>query len=134
MINNNIQEDYCSFEVSKLLREKEFDVRCQTWYTEDGEVHYNFTAEQKSGWANRNCPEGEYTRPTHSLAIKWIRENFIPNFFLNFFPYTLRGKLLLEVRIYGHPYASSGYKTESEATEAGLKYTLENLINDGKDT
>jgi len=106
-MNNNLNEDYCSFEISKLLKEKGFDV-----------IHTNLV---KHNGQN-------YFAPTHSLTIKWIRENFIPNYFLNFFPYINRNKLMFEIRINGHHFRSSGHKTPEEATETALLYTLKNLI------
>ena len=39
MINNNIQESYCSFEVSKLLKEKGFEVLSKSGYDLKGEIH-----------------------------------------------------------------------------------------------
>lgn len=41
MINNNIQESYCSFEVSKLLKEKGFGVQTLRCYFEDGTFKKN---------------------------------------------------------------------------------------------
>lgn len=35
-MNNNIEESYCSFEVSKLLKEKGFEVPTLCYYFEDG--------------------------------------------------------------------------------------------------
>jgi len=40
-IINSIIEDYCSFEVSKLLKEKGFNVACSHYYFEDGEFKQN---------------------------------------------------------------------------------------------
>lgn len=40
-MNNNITEDYCSFEVSKLLKEKGFSILCSHYYFEDGEFKQN---------------------------------------------------------------------------------------------
>lgn len=73
-MNNNITEDYCSFEVSKLLKNKGFSVGSFDYYTEHGSPrydHYNTynmeEEERKSGYIEM---------PAHAIAIKWIRENF----------------------------------------------------------
>ena len=73
-INNNIQEKYCSLEVSKLLKEKGFGTPVQYCYDKNDElvlykdVFVNFE--------NHNTDASEKTsRPTHALAIEWIRVN-----------------------------------------------------------
>lgn len=38
---NNLKEDYCSFEISKLVKEKGFDIRTLCYYFEDGEFKEN---------------------------------------------------------------------------------------------
>lgn len=67
-MNNNIQEDYCSFEVSKLLKEKGFDVKGNNAYTvtSDGKcsgrvssVSYKYIESISAIY-----------KPTHALAIK----------------------------------------------------------------
>lgn len=70
-MNNNITEDYVSFEVAKLLKEKGFSAYCTSLYTEEGKQNdvgnYNGTDDDKYI---------SYSRPTHALAVKWVRENF----------------------------------------------------------
>ena len=58
-----ITEDYVSFEVAKLLKEKGFvEPLVNYYYTAKGErVGYLMTEEQ-------------YLCPTHQLAMKWLRE------------------------------------------------------------
>lgn len=62
----NIQEDYVSFEVAKLLKEKGFDQNCATYYL-DGQVwrHYHGEVIPKS--------KQIYAAPTQAVAIKWLR-------------------------------------------------------------
>jgi hypothetical protein len=98
-MRNDIAEDYCSFEVSRLLREKGFDAPCR------GKIHcshYHLVKENKippnvptsinemfaqiKGW--NNLKEQDYINnlgelkglntsiPSHSLAIKWVRESY----------------------------------------------------------
>lgn len=81
-INNNISEDYVSFEVAKLLKEKGFDIPTETYYhasnvlgtKESFELHI---LDNKLK-ANYNFPSycGLYLRPTLTEALEWIKDNF----------------------------------------------------------
>ena len=70
-MENNIDESYCSFELSKLLKEKGFNVGCKYFY---------HSVEKIESIANKYPLNSElnskYSRPTHALAIKWIWVNF----------------------------------------------------------
>ena len=112
----NVTEDYCSYEVYKLLKEKGFD----------GEIHTTFDEEG-------------YTRPsiTHQMAMKWLREeheiDIIPIIRHSlkyaqespFRDYACRvydcdGNIVLS--------ATKWYSRYENAVEAAIKYCLENLI------
>jgi hypothetical protein len=128
-MNNNIQESYCSFEVSKLLKEKRFEQLTQKAFIEDG-TEYQFETTPQ----NYNDENGRFyktsSRPTHSLAIEWIRVNF--------------GIWIEIITTYPNKYEYNIYKlpdidnqmavihaqlnSPQEATEAALLYTLQNLI------
>lgn len=124
-MNNTITEDYCSFEVSKLLKEKgaklqtHFNGKYHLWYYE-GDLH---TYEWFRSFDNM------LPAPTHSLAIKWIRENFRWNIEIgyknvNHSFISMVYPMSPNTRV--HP--CSTYSTHEEATEAALLYTLKNLI------
>lgn len=133
-MNNNITEAHCSFEVSKLLKEKGFAVMVNDYFSNNGA-----TTEYRSYKANYNSSVEigqKCSRPTHALAIKWIRENF---------------GIDIETKIWWggtkqcqyfatiikregdswsdkfRPRNKTFYSPE-EATEAAIKYTLKNLI------
>lgn len=104
-----ITEDYCSYEVAKLLKKKGFD----------GETHTTF---DKEG----------YTQPsiTHQMAMKWLRKKGVymsidtiisssGNIYFNIDTYS-------EGSCWNHPV--DFYDSYEEAIEAALKYSLENLI------
>ena len=106
----NLQEDYCSFELSKLLKEKGFKQEgCHKSYSMEGPV-----------------------APTHQMAMKWLREEhklFIDISFqkdeddsVTWFYMTWalddRKRDVEEV----------DFASYEEAVEAALKYVLENLI------
>lgn len=67
-----IKERHCSFKVSKLLQEKGFDEPCRSVYVDCGDYvdSYNTLEEltdlQIGVW--------EALRPTHQMAMDWLRE------------------------------------------------------------
>lgn len=62
-----ITEDYCSFDLSKLLKEKGFDVELQC------DSYYEETQKQIDiPWQTEI--DGLYPHCTHALAMKWLRE------------------------------------------------------------
>lgn len=70
-----ITEDYVSFEIAKLLKEKGFDEPCECLYdTENNDVSI------VNGWMNTSNSELEerefvcYSAPTLQMAMKWLRE------------------------------------------------------------
>lgn|SRR5574343_11987 len=137
MINNNIQEAYCSLEVSKLLKEKGCDLPAQL-------IHYYPPRKKDNvhlgpGWGRRynyyiNQPKDGSERIhsfTHSLAIEWIRVNFgiwisiIQNEYEDKFQYTLVKKENSSWYIVDN---GKLFNTPQQATEAALLFTLQNLI------
>lgn len=144
-INNNIKEDYVSFEVAKLLKEKGFENPTLTsWENENGEivesnikdvfhpVNYNL-----KGWH-------KVSRPTHALAIEWIRVNH--NIWIEIYPtvieyneskdklkWTWRGqgldKFYHNSRLKDTSFRDTTYyNSPQEAVESALKYVLTELI------
>ena len=145
-INNNIQESYCSFEVSKLLKEKEFDVECLHFYTKPKSKMYGIDEHGRAypikntskklytcGQHASSKDDNVYLAPTHALAIEWIRVNF--EIFLWVEPYKnhaadTNDPIMFRYVIQTKEYKrySLEYSTSQEATEAALKYVLEKLI------
>ena len=114
-----ITEDYISFEVAKLLKEKGFEpphdyMKClPIMYTGNGEIKWGVWSDD---W---------YPRITLQMAMKWLREahNIILNIFYcdNAWCSEYYGKD--DSTIIG-----SDYETYEEACESGIKYALEKLI------
>ena len=81
-MNNNIQEVYCSKEVSKLLREKGFDVKCHSHYVgSSNDIRFGIVQETGIGDINKEFYNNSdlllsISRPTHQVAIEWLRVNF----------------------------------------------------------
>lgn len=125
-----ITEDYVSFEVAKLLKEKGFDEKCNIAYFNKTLVDYTMFG---------FCLGGElFYCPTLQMAVKWLRENFNINpvpyatsigWYFEVFDLTQRDitgcALLYQV---GIPSKEKTFETSEEACEAGIRYCLENLI------
>lgn len=119
-----IKEDYCSFEVAKLLKEKGFDESCYTCYVEKEISHYDYSS------TNYELIDGVISCPTIQMAMKWLRE--VHNIDICVFPYQFDYiGYSYEVKIYknkGMHFRITDSKTYEEAVEVALKYTLECLI------
>ena len=126
-----ITEDYVSFEVAKLLKEKGFDEECVGYYVDDNpnEIFHSYCGETNSTWESRCC-----SCPTHQMAMKWLREvhdiHIVPR--KDFFNGTYTGMVYDGRRenVFDKDdyIALVGYEIYEEAVEAAIKYTLENLI------
>ena len=139
-----ITEDYCSFEIAKLLKEKGFDLK-------DGEValYYNLEGgmEPYSAWVSAN-PNDYYAMPTHQMAMKWlsivkgIHIVVKPEFSTEaepridvFIGYsseiyaTEKAVLVEEITLkIEKDYGYVAYESYEEAVEAACLYVLKNLI------
>lgn len=130
-----ITEDYVSYEVAKLLKEKGFDEQCRDFYRqENGNWLHRTTYEYN--YFNLQMPRWEdcYSCPTHQMAMKWLREvhglsveTFSIKGTSNVCPVFWKGnvvKLLTQDRAFNGELVGS----YEQAVEAALKYALENLI------
>lgn len=124
-----ITEDYCSYEVAKLLKEKGFDYNGFDYIDFEGEVI-------------------KQDRPTLQMAMKWLRE--VHNLLISVDASPIYGKVKDEKGrntcglLYWHYMASGEWmndkynpqqkafvvsaKSYKEAVETALKYTLEKMI------
>lgn len=123
-----IEEDYCSYEVAKLLKEKGFNWRTQYVYTLDGT---GSTPPKIGNWRAKS----NIQKPTQQMAMKWLRIEH--NILLFLLPAQENGKLVYLVEvwtwneeegIYESTYAPMPRKEPEQAVEAALKYVLTNLI------
>ena len=125
-----ITEDYCSYEVSKLLKEKGFDgdgsdAECHMFYS-------NYTEENIMPIMEIGLvPYDEACfAPTHQMAMKWLRKNniiVIPQ--PEYFSCDKCESWVIDI------WADDNYErlpgnfpTYEQAVDAALKYSLENLI------
>ena len=131
-----ITEDYVSFEVAKLLKEKGFDEPCiRHWDYDD----YSLYGANDIPISNSELQANEYngfSAPSQSMAMKWLRE--VHNLSVEVYrtacgyvgcivaiPSGTDIKFLEED---GDDLPSGTYTKWEYACEAALRYTLENLI------
>lgn len=128
-----INEDYCSYEVAKLLKEKGFDEPCVSKYCTDGSFDRAF-----HHYKNSEINKDAYNAPTHQMAMKWLREKGYIIEPQSSFISSLR-KLRWNTVIYRIPQRTAAphlecitetflQDTYEEAVESALLYILENLI------
>lgn len=130
-----MNEDYVSFEVAKLLKEKGFNVYGDGSFDSGIEVFAEYSPSSTLNKCIDSKPHQKaYPAPTHQMAMKWLREMHgifiaINNDDLDFnwqcYDLINRGSTL-DPKILSESYA--GYKTYEDAVEAALRYVLENII------
>ena len=122
-----MQEQYVSFEVAKLLKEKGFIAECSSYYLENGILShgntYSFCREEL-----RKNPNN-VVAPTQSLAMRWLRE--VHKIDIITFHECL-DKDFYWSRIEKYPYIEhqqdSQYISYELSVEAAIQYCLENLL------
>ena len=122
-----ITEDYVSFSVSKLLKEKGFDECTISSYDKNGDLKDMLRPFHES--------EGDVRRPTLQMAMKWLREvyncvicitplTFYCGEIVSKWGYCIWADDNTEVDEESSPRLDS----YEEACEVAIKYCLENLI------
>ena len=144
-----IKEDYVSFEVSKLLKEKgfpqEYDIYHSMVYNEeDYEDEYEVqrmvleTKLVKAGTLSSypiGVPEPKCYCPTHQMAMQWLRDEH--DIFITVFPDKIHDTTALFWNVYivtekeyKWIFAGGGVNmTYEELIEEALLYVLKTLIN-----
>lgn len=144
-----ITEDYCSYEVAKLLKEKGFPQEYDKYHSmvyneEDYEDEYEVqrmvveTKLVKAGTLSSypvGVPEPKCYCPTHQMAMKWLRDVYDIHISVN--------KIFLINDMDNKPYLvyvctekcntsynawSEYHSTYEQAVEAALEYCLTELI------
>ena len=126
-----ITEDYCSYEIAVLLKEKGFDEPCWNYYYNSKLEHY-FRPVKNSEW-----PLNRVSAPTHQMALKWLREIYHCHVIIE---YTFKADAKLTNDYVSYCYSAENantfiaftqdewYDTYEQAVEAALLYVLKNLI------
>lgn len=133
-----ITEDYVSFEIAKLLKEKGFDSENVSefggFYVDYFHNGQDVGIATESMMLNKTLSDWEYLRPTLQMTMKWLREEHNIFIAINMVPDTIQKhyffKLYVGRKIYNFPldYSVEFYTIYEEASEAAIKYCLENLI------
>ena len=151
-----ITEDYVSFEVAKLLKEKGFKEWCRCCYgvavLHNGEdISFDEECELKDeGRENEieyvdggtfyyyNCKNDEedtnvWAVPTLQMTMKWLREVHYYNIEIDTLGMMELNTLSWRSAVYylvneNECYCEDGFDSYEEAAEAAIKYCLENLV------
>lgn len=135
-----MKEDYVSFEVAKLLKEKGFDESIETLIKNDGTIYYLDTnsVSKRQHITIKNSEINIYSEdvscPTQQMAMKWLRET--TNYELNVFCSEVdknfkRGysyDIFNVVDVEEKSHQEHGFNTYEEGVEAALEYTLKKLL------
>lgn len=121
-----ITEDYISFEIAKLLKEKGFN--------EDSWFHYDTNGDIVTRGYRLNHPD-DIPAWTHQIIMKWLRE--VCNIEINVSMSALNSdnsrEYMFNIFFTNERYlepskTKTGFKCYEEAAEAAIKYCLTNLI------
>lgn len=139
-----ITEDYVSEEVAKLLQMKGFDEPCDSyyeWFESRVTLYKGYMPEFYHGRYKPVSDMLHLKRPTHQMALKWLREvhsiHIIPYFDKiqpSDLPYSFAVYIVDEYTATREIIACFDidenlyWGKQEQAIEAALKYTLENLI------
>ena len=125
-----VTEDYVSFEVAKLLKEKEFDEICYLGYNKNGEYI------PTSNRTNSQIIQPDFCFiccPTIQMVMKWLREDKGVAVVPILSSVLDNEKFLWDIEITvaktNESYHQGWiYEHYESACEAAIKYCLENLI------
>ena len=133
MTKSTVKEAYCSYEISKLLKEKGFDAEVRQLYYNSGEL-----SDTEDLWENWNKSFSFISAPTHQMACAWLREKNIgitpevhttqdpKDYYWSAIIYYLdKSWDILQYVSAPSKSISEGY---DDVIEQALKYILENLI------
>ena len=123
-----IKEDYISFDVAKLLKEKGFNEDCRDSYDWGGNFHLNTSS--------NNGSIKKIAAPTLQMVMKWLRE--VHNICITIYPdkakryeavlYDPKDNVEIILQSFGISGSHIFGDSYEEACEAAIKYCLENLI------
>lgn len=134
-------EEICTYEVSKLAKEKGFQLDCIGYYDFVGEFHFNY--ESAISNKERTFCHNKYNNiwhrdltdaPTQSLLQRWLREEKKISVEVSWFDvgnkYFWVAKDMNNHDVFKPKTTKcmTFYDTWEQALEHGLKYALENLV------
>jgi hypothetical protein len=138
-----ITEDYCSFEVAKLLKKNGFNEECWEYYDNNSNFkHFRITKCNYDNIPYKNS----YIAPTHQMVLKWLREihylhveisigsdsstdadgNTIEKWY--YWTYSIRHTIDGHMIYSNNCLLGTEYQSYEDTVEASIKYCLTNLI------
>ena len=131
-------EDYVSFEIAKLLKEKGFDVYGDGSYGTATEIHREYSPVGKIRDCSTSMPARTgYPAPTLQMTMKWLREVhhyyiqvMIDNWVgvhVGYYVIIMKTDSDFGFELYDE-VEQVFYETPEEAYEAAIKYCLKNHI------
>ena len=135
-MEKTLSEDYCSYEVAKLIEEKGFPIgeHLYMYVNKDGKLMTDHQAcLTMTNEEYRTFFDNYIPTITQSLAMKWLREEC--DLHIIAYPYNANGKKKWCCQVYktfnllgNEKYVNETLDSYEEAVEAALKYCLTNLI------
>lgn len=130
-----ITEDYVSFKIAKLLKEKGFNEFCRAFRSPSGKLFYS--SHDIKNFEDGKTIGGAITAPTLQMAMKWLREvhnihivikSVIRLYGDTEYYYKLYGTKNKSLCVVCDIYKVESWDSNEQACEAAIKYCLENLI------
>ena len=139
-----ITEDYVSYNIAKLLKEKGFNEKCIAVYHDKklqlvsslGIFSGNGHDEQIVTYTNSECEWSPImiAAPTLQMAMKWLREVY--DLHIIAYPWRANKKerihwcchVYKSFNLFGRKYTNETLKSYEEACEKAIRYCLEKLI------
>jgi hypothetical protein len=126
-----ITEDYVSFEIAKLLKEKGFNEYCRAIRSTSsiGAKGLFYTKSEIKNTEEKKTLGAAIACPTLQMAMKWLRE--VHNFHIWVEPnHDKEGLYNAHVKVgwWSNNWAGIGYGTHEKAYEAAIEYCLKHLI------
>ena len=124
LLRKTMIDDYASFETARLLKEAGFDWPCEKWFELKDGTPIEWGVDAGYNW---NVSKDDYSRPTLSLAAKWLREenNIYVEVICKFTCWKFSLINLNPVCII--KLTAGSFNTYEEALEEGLKEALERI-------
>ena len=142
-----ITEDYVSYEIAKLLKEKGFDEECRAFWKEwnGATTLCHCSSAHAFEWCNNQMlkrynddSEMNIATPTPQMAMKWLRDkkHYCIQVMLDSWAYGGHSGYYAVIQKTDSDFEMMlqdavdevFYQTYEEAAEAAIKYCLENLI------
>ena len=120
--HRTMKEAYCSYEISKLLKEKGFDEPTTHWYN----VKKSLINDYPVSYENFGNPENVWLAPTHQMACAWLRKKGYHVAVLYSTKFKSWERIIQAST--GVKWSLGGFGSHDEAVEDGIKYALEILI------